>query len=201
MEQNNNTIVLFAKTPESGTAKSRIAETEGDSRALEIYYELLEATARTVSGLPYHVAYTGSSNPQSLKAIFTEATSFFSQTGKGLGVKLRNAFEYLFVKGYKNICALGTDCPYLTTKEIEDSFKALNEGKNAVIGPTYDGGYYLIGCTPKGMKVFSATQWSKSGLFMETMNIIKEHSLSYYSLKKLHDIDYIEDYNKWKQEV
>jgi rSAM/selenodomain-associated transferase 1 len=203
MEQSNkeNTIIIFAKTPESGTAKSRIAETHGNKKALEIYLELLQISAKSMAGLPYHVTFTGSSHSLSLKTIYTDAASFFKQTGENLGDRLQNAFNYLFNKGYKNICAIGTDCPCLTRQEIEDTFNHLGEGKDTVIGPTYDGGYYIIGCTKNGMDVFSASKWSTSELFKETMEIIEKHSLSCHILKKLHDIDYMEDYLTWKENI
>lgn len=193
--------MIFAKVPDAGTAKSRIAATYGPVKASGIYYELLYATAESVQGIPYHVAYTGSDNPGSLRLIFQQALSFFSQEGETLGDRLKNAFLSLFNEGYKHICAIGADCPYLSGKNISESYGLLEQGVDVVIGPAEDGGYYLIGCNRRGLPVFSARQWGSSALFKETMDIIVSNNLSHSILKPLNDIDYMEDYRVWKESL
>ncbi len=194
-----NTIVLFVKTPESGTAKSRIAKECGKGKARAVYLELLFFTAQILKGFHINIAYTGNSNPGLLNKIFPNAVSFFQQRGENLGQRLSNAFNHLFNKGYDYICGIGADCPYLSPDDINDAFEYLEKKRDTVIGPTYDGGYYLIGCNKKGMPVFSASKWSTSELFKETLEIIKQNSLSCSLIRTLNDIDYMEDYFEWKQ--
>lgn len=201
MEKNNlsSTIVIFAKVPGMGTAKSRIAATHGPEKAAEIYDELLAVTAENVKGLPYHVAFTDNDNYDTLKNIFSGAISFFSQNGTTLGVRLHNAFIHLFNKGYVYICAIGTDCPALTNADLKNSLAILEKGSDTVIGPAKDGGYYLVGCNKRGTEIFSAKKWSSPDLLEETMDIIKSKSLTTHLLNSLTDIDYMEDYLSWKE--
>ena len=201
MENNNplSTIVIFAKVPGMGTAKSRIAATHGPEKAAEIYDELLAITADTVKGLPYHVAFTDGDNCGPLKNIFSDAVSFFSQDGTSLGERLTNAFMHLFNKGYEHVIAIGTDCPALTSAVIENSLSFLENGSDTIIGPAHDGGYYIVGCTKKGIEIFSVKKWSSPDLLKETMNIIKTKSLTTHLLNTLTDIDYMEDYLSWKK--
>ncbi|MFC1476437.1 TIGR04282 family arsenosugar biosynthesis glycosyltransferase [Fibrobacterota bacterium] len=203
MEKNKNssTIVIFAKVPGTGTAKSRIAATHGSEKAAEIYDQLLAVTAEIVNGLPYHVAFTDNNNCNVLGSIFTDALSFFPQHGNTLGDRLYNAFMHLYNEGYQYICAIGTDCPALTKIDLENSLAILENGSDTVIGPAKDGGYYLVGCNKKGTEIFSAKNWSSPDLLEETMEIINSKSLTTQLLKPLSDIDYMEDYLSWKKSL
>ncbi len=198
MSDSISSVILFAKTPESDSAKTRIAKTHGKKEAARIYRELLQVTSYILHDISHHVAFTGSHEPGSLKELFPRARSFFSQEGTDLGSRLLHACNHLFAQGITNLCAIGADCPYLTPHDISTSFSQLKTGVDVVIGPTTDGGYYLIGCTQKGLPIFSATQWSTAHLFEETMTIIKHYKLTHHLLEKRDDIDYMKDYIAWK---
>lgn len=193
-----STVLVFAKTLESGTAKSRIARTQGKAIAANIYLELLKKTAQTVAPFHYHLAYTGAPSPGDLTSFFPQAQSCICQQGSNLGERLHRAFTVCFKRGYKYICAIGTDCPYLTPREIETTFHNLGKGIDTVIGPAVDGGYYLIGCHEQSLDVLNAKQWSTAELFAETMAIITAKGFSYHLLRTFSDIDYYEDYRAWK---
>lgn len=202
MGKNNSTgtICIFAKIPGNGTAKTRIAKTEGAEKAAEIYQELLAITADIVAEFPYHVAYSDSTDYKPLKKTFKRSNSFFAQTGETLGDRLANSFTYLFNTGYSHICAIGTDCPTLSPHDITQAFFLLEHGFDTVIGPAHDGGYYLIACNRNSLDIFSATQWSSPSLLDETVEILESGSLRYRLLKPRFDIDHMEDYLQWKKE-
>ncbi len=194
-------MVVFAKVPGIGIAKSRIAETQGKEKAAQVYEELLNRTAETVRDLPYHIAYTGDEDYGSLLDIFPQAQTFFMQNGETLGDRLYNAFNNLFETGHSHVCAIGTDCPTLSKRDLGMTFFLLKNDIDTVIGPAHDGGYYLIAGNKKSLAAFSATQWSTPELFDETVNILEAQSLMYHLLKPRSDIDYIEDYLQWKKSL
>ena len=155
-------LIVFAKAPIPGFAKSRIAARSGTERADLIYRELLAATARSVSDFCHHVAFTGSDEPAELQEFFPLARSFFGQDGATLGERLHHAFSLMYGQNAAAAIAIGCDCPYLTGDHFRLAIHRLQEDAEVVIAPATDGGYTLIGCRPSALPVFSARQWGKS---------------------------------------
>jgi hypothetical protein len=193
-----STTLVFAKEPVVGQVKTRISKTHGTELALSIYKELLSITALEIDSVDHHVAFAGSNDPASLKSIFPKAGSFFKQSGKELGSRLKNAFVRFFDKAYDGICAIGCDCPALSADDISQSFTLL-ERNDVVIGPAMDGGYYLIACKPRGLAVFNASAWGTNHLLEETIGLCVGNRLQYALLEKKFDIDTFKDFERWQK--
>lgn len=194
-------LIIFAKIPLPGFAKTRIAASGGTQVADQIYRELLAVTAESVSGLPYHVAYTGESTAGELGHIFSSAQSFFSQSDGTLGERLEHAFKYIFAsQDAEAAIAIGCDCPYLTERHCRQAIDHLQKGVEVVIAPALDGGYTLIGCRPRALPVFQAQSWGRPELFRETIEIVKAHGFSLELLATLPDIDTLEDFMQWHKD-
>lgn len=191
-------LIVFAKTPIPGFAKSRIAARAGTEQADLIYLELLAATSRSVSGFWHHVAFTGTDEPAELQEFFPLARSFFRQTGATLGERLHHAFSLMYGQKAAAAIAIGCDCPYLTRDQFRLAIHRLQEGAEVVIAPAADGGHTLIGCRPRALPVFSARQWGKAGLYSETLVIIRRNGYRFSLLPELPDIDTLDDYENWK---
>ena len=91
---------------------------------------------------------------------------------------------------------IGSDCPRLSTEHINQAFEVLKT-KDVVIGPTYDGGYYLLGMNRLEFTLFSNIDWSTDLVYEQTVNKVTSKSLTYQSIEKLSDVDYIEDWERW----
>ena len=97
---------------------------------------------------------------------------------------------------------IGSDIPYIKTEHISRAFDILNK-KNMVIGPTEDGGFWLIGFS-KAIKIsypFKNIRWSTSKTLSDTLKSIKKLNISYDFCDHLEDVDNITSYNKWKVEM
>lgn len=191
-------VILFAKTPHS-SVKTRIAATHGRACAQRIYRQLLETTGRMLTGLPYHVAFAGSNDEESLTCYFPDAHSYFPQCDGDLGNRLIAACRHLESRGINRFCLIGTDCPHLTADDIVRTFAELADGRDVVIGPAEDGGYYCAGINEKGGVILQATKWSTPELLQETYAIVKTHSLALSVLPVKYDIDTMADYLRWKE--
>jgi len=200
MEKNKSLLIIFAKVPGLGLAKSRIAATTGKEKAACIYRELLSITASLAPPFPHVISFAGAPTAGPLKSLFPHALSFDPQPDAGLGERLHDAFSRYFSRGYRSICAIGTDCPAISSCDITKAFTELEKGTHAVLGPASDGGYYLIGLDQNALSVFQATQWSQAGLLKETMSILQKEKQSFYLLRELSDIDTYNDYRIWKGE-
>ena len=191
-------VLVFAKVPGLGIAKSRLARAWGVERAEAIYSELLGCTAEAVKSLHHGIAYTGAEDPGALRDSFPRASSWIPQRGDTLGDRLRNACADAFSGGRECVCAIGCDCPELHESDIHDALKRLRDGNDVVLGPASDGGYYLVACTRAGLVVFSATGWGQASLCAETVDIANAHGLRTSLLDVKSDVDEPSDYLHWK---
>jgi len=191
-------VVVFAKIPGLGIAKSRIGATEGTARANEIYRELIDETAKVLQPFSFYVAYAGAPSPGILRDLFPDARGFIGQRGATLGDRLRTVFATLFANGYKTVCAVGGDCPTLTRDLIQKALTVCSPQRPVVLGPAHDGGYYLVCIRQSALFVFDTDAWSTPTLCAKTLALCDNAGVSAILLEPLSDIDTIEDYRQWK---
>eukprot|EP01080_Neovahlkampfia_damariscottae_P000986 gene986-9893_t len=127
------------------------------------------------------------------------------QIGKDLGSKMTNAFKESFEDGFENILLLGSDIPDIDHKEhLDTSFSYLiKHEKDCVIGPAYDGGYYLIGLNKRVStkywdEIFKNISWGTKEVLNETKPILRQYNIKYSLLEKLNDVDLPEDIEIWE---
>ena len=165
-------IILFTKNPELGMVKTRLAKTLGNEKALEIYKKLLQHTQTIVSNIEVDkfVFYSDKiiENDAWLNGVYYKKI----QKGVDLGERMKNAFQELFELNYNSICIIGSDCFELNSPIINQAFQNLKTNE-IVIGPTFDGGYYLLGMNKLNFELFENINWSTQTVFEETISKIK----------------------------
>lgn len=185
-------LLIFVKKPEAGKVKTRLAATIGDQKALEIYQQLLQHTHNITAPLGCNkIVYYA---PDIQEADLWSEGGFrkAQQAAGNLGEKMTSAFQDGFLAGYQQICIIGSDCYQLTTAMIEEAFALLRQN-DVVIGPSRDGGYYLLGMKQLHKMLFQNKQWSTSSVCHSTISDIKKAGLCYTMLPQLIDIDTSED--------
>ena len=195
-------LAIFCKTPEKGFVKTRLAVSVGDQKALEIYLDLLNITDKETrpfsssrhlflaSALEDSVEKMRSTLQQ--RGLFTNPkTSFAIQQGEGLGQRMIAAFEKLF-QNHQSVVLIGCDLPDLTSALISNAFDAL-QSNDLVIGPSCDGGYYLIGLNKETSDLFKEISWSTEKVLNQTLEKAERLSLKVQLLDRLRDIDTLED--------
>jgi len=190
-------LIIFVKQPVAGKVKTRLAKTVGDVTALEIYKELLQHTHDITQLLRFdkYVFYADAIAGNDIweYTIYQKRT----QAGNDLGARMQAAFEELFSKGYQHICIIGSDCYELTNVVIQQAFNAL-EQYDAVIGPSADGGYYLLGLARMQPLLFINIQWSTCKVLEQTIGACITANYSHVLLPILHDIDNEEDWRRYQ---
>lgn len=185
-------LIIFVKNPEIGKVKTRLAESIGDEKALEIYLKLLERTLAITQPLVMDkfVYYSPEiiHDDQWNEALFYKA----KQSDGDLGTKMQMAFEERFAVGYQRVCIIGSDCYELNSQIIEQAFAELRQ-HDTVIGPSTDGGYYLLGMKTLHRALFTNKPWSTDQVSAQTIADIKEQKLSCFLLPELTDIDREDD--------
>ncbi|PWN05586.1 TIGR04282 family arsenosugar biosynthesis glycosyltransferase [Rhodohalobacter mucosus] len=188
----NRLINVFVKNPRMGRVKTRLAAAVGDQRALKVYDHLLKLTAAAAVNVQANriVLYSDAvcQNDHFDDALFKKEV----QQGEDLGERMLYSVANGFDSGYEQVVVIGSDCPDITGELLEQAFSSLNKA-DSVIGPSADGGYYLIGVSVFEPEVFKDIAWSTPEVYPATLSILKKKGLSVAVLEELNDIDTEED--------
>ncbi len=193
-------IILFVKYPEKSKIKTRLAKDINEDFVLELYKFLVIDILFTInkSNYDFKIFFDPPGYLSKMKNWLGDQYSFIEQNGKDLGEKMKNAFLNIFEDNYNKAIIIGSDIPDISDEILLESLNRL-ENNEAVIGPTFGGGYYLIGFKKDSFldKVFYGINWSTNTVFNLTMKIFKQNKYNTYILKKLNDIDTIYDLKKF----
>lgn len=189
-------LIVFFRFPLRGKVKTRLAATLGDESAYSIYEELTSATFDLIGTVKMstYLFYEGGFP---LKQIQDTSIHYLHQSQGDLGEKMSDAFAHVLAHHQKAII-IGSDCPELNASDINLAISYLNEA-DIVLGPTYDGGYYLFGCRKLIPDLFHGISWSSGDVLVQTKEKIKRNNLSFCLLRTLHDIDVEDDWHSYKK--
>jgi len=191
-------IVIFAKAPVSGLAKTRLIPALGADQAARLARRMLLRTLREAQAAavgPVELCVTpGPSDPAWADWPPRAGIAWSEQSEGDLGARMADAFGRAFVDGFRRVLLVGSDLPDLPGALFETAFAALGH-HHAVIGPTLDGGYYLIGFRPQTFlpAVFQTIPWGTTRVLAETLAVFRRHGLSVHQLPVWRDIDDLDD--------
>ncbi len=185
-------LIIFVKKPEAGRVKTRLAQTIGTAAAVRVYKKLLRHTFRESAGLLADVALYLSTPIEDPSLWHGLDCQVYMQHGKDLGYKIHHAFENAFLQGYHSVGIIGSDCPELSTKILQNALHTLAK-TDVVIGPAKDGGYYFLGMKRLYKTVFQNKLWSTNKVLSQTIADCKKLNIRYQLLETLSDIDTEED--------
>lgn len=186
------TLLIFVKNPRPGKVKTRLAATVGDDKAMAVYQLLLAETQRITRPLAVQkvVCYTdfADEEDQWVRPVFDK----WLQEPGDLGARMQGAFARAFAEGSERVLIIGSDCYQLSTEIIEAAFAALASA-DLVIGPSADGGYYLLGMKQLQPALFEGIAWSTASVRAETLAKATVLGLEAKELPVLRDVDHEED--------
>jgi rSAM/selenodomain-associated transferase 1 len=188
--------IVFVKAPILGRVKTRLEKQLDFNTVLEIYKcttaDVIETVRQRVSDVK--ICYYPPEETDLVKDWLGDTYDYEAQVGNHLGERMKNAFISSFSGNCSRAILVGTDLPGLSHKVIGESFKQLAR-EAAVLGPTYDGGYYLIGFREDLLipGVFDNMPWGTPHVFENTMRAFGEAKCTVHILPKLRDIDTYED--------
>ncbi len=190
-----NVLALITKPPILGTVKTRIAKDTDDQTALDIYIQLLSKTQDLCRQLSADISvfYASDDIPDDEWSNITPHR--YLQVEGDLGDKLKHVSHWLS-QTYDKHLIIGGDCPYITKSLIDYAFQTLDE-QDVVLGPVFDGGYYLIGAKKYHDSIFEQIDWSTEHVLSQTIDQIEKLELNFGLLDTLEDIDYIEDWRRY----
>lgn len=189
-------IVVMAKAPRPGEVKTRLCPPLSLAHAAALYRCFLVDTvaqAKRLERAATAIAYT----PLGARVVFEEACPGFiliPQRGDDLGARLASTFEQMFALGFAAVVAMGADTPTLPLAYLERAIELVRHpGGDVVLGPTDDGGYYLIGLRALHRTLFEGIPWSTGRVLAETLRHAERAGLTAACLPPWRDVDTVED--------
>lgn len=180
-------IIVFAKAPVAGQAKTRLIPRLGEWRAARLHARLILHTLDTaVAARCGAVELHGTRRHSFFKR---PKVGFRLQRGEDLGERM----YYALSKAKKPAIVIGTDCPMLTPADLRRAARWLRGGADVVLAPAEDGGYALIGARRISLSIFQGIAWGGEDVYEETAKRLNRAGYRWRALRRVWDVDRPED--------
>ena len=186
-------IICFTRVPKPGVTKTRLLPVLDPQQCVDLHWCFLKDLAETYRKTDAHlfVAYTPDPDWETLKSVFPHA-GFFAQKGDDLGERMYRVIRKVLELGYESVVLTGADLPLMTPAHLSSGFAALKE-KDVSIGPTSDGGYYLVGIKKANRDIFRVEGYGGNSALENTLAAIQNAGLSIGLALPCDDVDTPED--------
>ena len=187
-------LIVFVRYPEAGCVKTRLAKTIGKKEAATVYRLFVELLLKRSDNMSSErlIFYAPANRRNKVANWLDDGSRLYHQKGDNLGQRMCNAFRFAFAEGARKTVIVGTDIPLLSREVILTAFEEL-ENRQCVIGPSLDGGYYLLGLSHFDGKIFQNIHWGTDKVLNQTLGIVQRLGLTYSLLEEYSDVDDIED--------
>ena len=186
-------LTVMAKAPRAGRVKTRLSPplTLDQTAALNICFlrDTTENLATVTHGAGL-ISYTPIGDEALFAGLLPETFALVPQRGDGFGERLLSAAQDMLALGYGSVCLIDSDSPTVPVAAYTQAVQALAApGDRVVLGPSHDGGYYLIGLKLPHSEPFDRISWSTSTVLAETRQRCTEAGLELVELPLWYDVD------------
>jgi hypothetical protein len=189
-------LAVMTKAPQAGRVKTRLTPPLSPEEAAALNTCFLRDTARTISrtstnGKALGVGvYTPIGSETMYSKILPAEFILVPQRGDGFGERLLAATDDLLQLGFESLCLINSDSPTLPADVFTQAVDVLSHLEDGVVlGPSDDGGYYLIGLKKQHQRLFEEIEWSTERVLEQTVTAAKEIGLPIYLLPTWYDVD------------
>lgn len=195
-------LICFLKFPEPGHVKTRLAHELGEIPAADLYEAMAERVITEVYPLEndydLFLFIDGTHSLDKFKEWVGPNWAFREQSKGDLGDRLEQATQWALISGYERVAVIGSDCVGMDQEFIEKMFADL-DSHDYVIGPSTDGGYYLIAMKAMSPWLFKGVEWSTNSVLETTIDKIEMRDLTLKKLDEKVDVDTLEDLLAFKE--
>jgi uncharacterized protein len=190
----NRTLVIMAKAPKLGMVKTRLTESLPSPAVTALYRCLLEDTLALATSLTsVEVAVMcPESDQDELAKLLGNTVQVVAQKGEGLAAGLTSVFRHFTSSGRQHVIAFNSDSPHLPPSVLESAFEILAT-HDVVVGPTHDGGYYLVGAKAAHPGLFESDRMGTKSALDRLLTRTKDLELSTGFTEPFYDIDVAKD--------
>lgn len=188
------TLVIMAKAPKPGMVKTRLAQCLPAPAVIDLYRCLLDDTmmlARSLGGVEVAIMCPAS-DVDDLARLAGKTVHVVPQMGDGLAAGLTSVFAHFAATGQQRIIAFNSDSPHLPPAVLQRAFEALATS-DVVVGPTHDGGYYLVGAKAVHPRLFSGDGMGTATALEALLSRVRASGLSLCLVDPFYDIDVASD--------
>lgn len=187
-------MICFTRVPRPGVTKTRLLPLLPPEHCAGLHWAFLRDLAAVYAEMDadLYVAHTPDPDCHELKSVFPMAAGFFPQEGNGLGAKMDHAIRHVLELGYDAVVLTGADLPMMDSAHLSSGFAAL-EHADIALGPTPDGGYYLIGAKAPCPALFSGQQYGGASVYENTLAAAQSAGYTVAAALPCADVDTPED--------
>lgn len=197
-------VAIMAKAPIGGQVKTRLCPPLSPDEAAELYrcflldkIEQVQALERARSVIAYAPEHAGE-----LFEALAPHLSLLPQRGPDLGDRLIGVLDGLLTSGHRGAMAIDSDTPTLPVSLLQQAVDRLSDsGVDVVVGPTEDGGYYLIGVRAPQPELFVDMPWSTADVLPETLRRAARRKLRLVQLPPWYDVDTPDDLGRLRADL
>jgi rSAM/selenodomain-associated transferase 1 len=187
----NQVLLVFARAPQLGQAKTRLIPALGAEGAAALHAGLVEKTLQITCGGDFDVQLW--CHPDTAQPFFHDCAARFSlslhaQAGGDLGARMALALAST-LQQHDSAVLIGTDCPSLSHSDLTEAFAALCKGADVALGPAADGGYYLVGLRRPCEDIFLDIDWGSAAVLSQTLARLRHAGLNHHLLAQRPDLD------------
>ena len=194
-----NALEIMAKAPVAGAVKTRLVPPLTMAQAAEFYRALLLDQfdhLRHYAGVERYVFFAPVDGANILRDLGGGEYAYLAQSGGDLGARMQQVCADLMSTGHRNIVLIGSDLPALPWAILDQAFGHLAQAEaRVVLGPSRDGGYYLVGMNRPAPEIFADMTWSHERVLADTMARLDALDLNYKILPTWFDLDVAEDFH------
>jgi len=198
-------VAIFSKAPLAGQVKTRLCPPLSLEEAAELSRCFLLDTVERACSLPnvqVCLAFTPSDSEPLFRQLLPFQLHYFPQRGTSLGEREANVFTDLLAQGFSQVVIIGSDIPTLPLAHLQAAFALLDDPENDVVmGPSRDGGYYLIGARALHPALFKEIAWSTITVFTETLAQARRAGLHVGQVPSWYDVDDADDLRELTREL
>ena len=195
-QQHANALVILTKAPQPGQSKTRLVPPLSYAEAAELARALLLdqlESLTTFRGARLFIAFTPETAAGFFEGFISQGFTSIAQRGGSLGERMSHAFEHVFASAFENVILIGSDLPTLPVKFFHQAYAWLEKSADVVLGPSADGGYYLIGMKRMTPAIFADIAWSSADVLPQTIHKLDNLGLRHELLSEWYDIDTAKD--------
>jgi uncharacterized protein len=200
-----NALILMTRLPIPGKTKTRLMEILTGEECAQLHrcfiIDMFNVIGKFKKTTDVYITYTPSNCLEIIEDIIPKFVVSFPQLGDNLGARMHNAISRGLKAGYSKVILIGSDIPCVQPSDIKKAFEILDVN-DICLGPTNDGGYYLIGMKKPHEKIFNDTlKWGNKSVLEQTVSIANSLELTVGFTSKLSDIDDKNDIEAFIEEV
>jgi rSAM/selenodomain-associated transferase 1 len=197
--------VVMVKAPRAGAVKTRLVPPLTGAEAASLAASFARDTVESVRRVAREVivAYAPDGGREALEALLEgEGLLWFAQRGEDLGARIESAASFAFERARGPVVVVGTDSPTLPPLFVERAFASLSAGDaDVALGPTEDGGYFLVGLREPFEGLFRNVEWSTPRVYVQTASNASRLGLRVLELPRWYDVDTGADLTRLRDEL